>query len=100
VASQCFKPISTLIGELNLHLNEWVNYFSSRYSTDAHWEIEWYVVAAGSACHALAFAARRTAFGLAERENGNRRAHAQAALRMHGFHGLFQTVAAHHHGDG
>jgi len=40
---QCFKPISTLIGELNRHLRGWANYFSFGYSTSAHWEIDWYV---------------------------------------------------------
>jgi RNA-directed DNA polymerase len=40
---QCFKPIATLIGELNRHLRGWANYFSIGYSTGAHWEIDWYV---------------------------------------------------------
>jgi RNA-directed DNA polymerase len=40
---QCFKPIATLIGELNRHLEGWANYFSIGYSTGAHWEIDWYV---------------------------------------------------------
>jgi RNA-directed DNA polymerase len=40
---QCFKPIPTLIGELNRHLKGWANYFSVGYSTGAHWEIDWYV---------------------------------------------------------
>jgi RNA-directed DNA polymerase len=40
---QCFKPISTLIGELNRHLKGWANYFSIGYSTGVHWEIDWYV---------------------------------------------------------
>src|ERR1035441_6717931 len=48
----------------------------------------------------LLLGARRTALGLAERKHRDRRAHAQAALRVHRLDGLFQTVAAHHHGDG
>jgi RNA-directed DNA polymerase len=40
---QCFKPIASLIGELNRHLRGWANYFSIGYSTGAHWEIDWYV---------------------------------------------------------
>ena len=40
---QCFKPIPTLIGELNRHLKGWANYFSIGYSRGAHWEIDWYV---------------------------------------------------------
>jgi len=28
---QCFKPISTLLGELNRHLKSWANYFSFGY---------------------------------------------------------------------
>src|SRR5256714_4888737 len=40
---QCFKPISTLIGELNRQLKGWANYFSIGYPTSAHWEIDWYV---------------------------------------------------------
>jgi RNA-directed DNA polymerase len=40
---QCFKPISTLIGELNRHLRGWANYFSFGYPTGVYWEIDWYV---------------------------------------------------------
>jgi RNA-directed DNA polymerase len=40
---QCFKPIPSLIGELNRHLKGWANYFSIGYPTGAHWEIDWYV---------------------------------------------------------
>src|ERR1035437_3021997 len=40
---QCFKPISTLIGELNRHLKRWANYFSFGYPSGVYWEIDWYV---------------------------------------------------------
>jgi len=40
---QCFKPITTLIGELNRHLKGWTNYFSIGYPTSAYCEIERYV---------------------------------------------------------
>ena len=40
---QCFKPISTLIGELNRHLQGWANYFSFGYPTGVYWEIDWFV---------------------------------------------------------
>jgi len=40
---QCFKPIATLIGELNRHLKGWANYFSIGYPTGAYWEIDWYL---------------------------------------------------------
>jgi RNA-directed DNA polymerase len=40
---QCFKPIPTLIGELNRHLKGWANYFSYGYPTSAYCEIERYV---------------------------------------------------------
>jgi len=40
---QCFKPISTLIGELNRHLKGWANYFSFGYPQGVYWEIDWYV---------------------------------------------------------
>jgi RNA-directed DNA polymerase len=40
---QCFKPIPTLIGELNRHLKGWANYFSFGYPMSAHCEIERYV---------------------------------------------------------
>lgn len=40
---QCFKPISTLIGELNRHLKGWANYFSFGYATGVYWEIDRYV---------------------------------------------------------
>jgi RNA-directed DNA polymerase len=40
---QCFKPIVTLIGELNRHLIGWANYYSIGYPTGVYWEIDWYV---------------------------------------------------------
>jgi RNA-directed DNA polymerase len=40
---QCFKPIPTLIGELNRHLKGWMNYFSFGYPSSAYCEIERYV---------------------------------------------------------
>ena len=40
---QCFKPIPTLIRELNRHLKGWMNYFSFGYPISAHCEIERYV---------------------------------------------------------
>jgi len=40
---QCFKPIPTLIGELNRHLKGWANYFSFGYPSSAYCEIERYV---------------------------------------------------------
>ena len=40
---QCFKPIPTLIGELNRHLEGWANYFSIGYPSGVYWEIDWYV---------------------------------------------------------
>jgi RNA-directed DNA polymerase len=40
---QCFKPIPTLIGELNRHLKGWANYFSFGYPRGAYWEIDWFV---------------------------------------------------------
>ncbi len=40
---QCFKPITTLIGELNRHLKGWTNYFSLGYPTSAYCEIERHV---------------------------------------------------------
>ena len=40
---QCFKPIPTLIGELNRHLKGWANYFSIGYPSGVYWEIDWYV---------------------------------------------------------
>jgi RNA-directed DNA polymerase len=39
----CFKPIATLIGELNRRLKGWANYFSIGYPTSVYWEIDWYV---------------------------------------------------------
>jgi len=40
---QCFKPIPSLIGELNRHLKGWANYFSIGYPSGVYWEIDWYV---------------------------------------------------------
>jgi RNA-directed DNA polymerase len=40
---QCFKPIPSLIGELNRHLKGWANYFSWGYPTSVYCEIERYV---------------------------------------------------------
>jgi RNA-directed DNA polymerase len=40
---QCYKPIPTLIGELNRHLKGWANYFRFGYPTGVYWEIDWYV---------------------------------------------------------
>src|SRR5579864_2110437 len=40
---QCYKPISTLIGELNRHLKGWANYFSFGYATGVCGEIDRYV---------------------------------------------------------
>jgi RNA-directed DNA polymerase len=40
---QCFKPIPTLIGELNRHLRGWANYFSFGYPSSAYCEIERHV---------------------------------------------------------
>jgi RNA-directed DNA polymerase len=40
---QCFKPIPTLIEELNRQLKGWANYFSWGYPTSAYCEIERYV---------------------------------------------------------
>jgi len=40
---QCFKPIPTLVGELNRHLKGWMNYFSLGYPCSAYCEIERYV---------------------------------------------------------
>jgi len=40
---QCFKPIPTLIGELNRHLKGWANYFSLGYPVSVYCEIDNYV---------------------------------------------------------
>jgi RNA-directed DNA polymerase len=40
---QCFKPVPTLIEELNRHLKGWANYFSFGYATGVHHEIDWFV---------------------------------------------------------
>ncbi len=40
---QCFKPLPTLIGELNRHLKGWSNYFSLGYPAKAYRQINWYV---------------------------------------------------------
>jgi RNA-directed DNA polymerase len=42
-ARQCFKPLPTLIGELNRHLRGWANYFSFGYPRAAFREINAYV---------------------------------------------------------
>ena len=39
----CFKPIPMLIGELNVHLRGWANYFGRGYPRDAFRQINWYV---------------------------------------------------------
>ena len=41
--SMCFKPIPTLIAELNRHLKGWANYFSFGNPKRAYREINWYV---------------------------------------------------------
>ncbi len=38
----CFKPVPTLIRELNRHLNGWQNYFSFGYPRMAMRRINWY----------------------------------------------------------
>jgi RNA-directed DNA polymerase len=40
---QCHKPIPVRIGELNRHLQGWMNYFSFGYPSSAYCEIERYV---------------------------------------------------------
>ncbi len=40
---QCFKPLSTLIGELNVHLRGWANYFGYGYPRSTFWRINWFV---------------------------------------------------------
>ena len=40
---QCFKPIPSLIGELNRQLTGWANYFSYGYPSSAYCEIERYI---------------------------------------------------------
>ena len=40
---QCFKPIPTLIEELNRHVKGWANYFSVGYPTGAYWEVDWFL---------------------------------------------------------
>ncbi len=40
----CFKPIPTMIEELNRHLKGWANYFSLGYPRKAYREINWYVL--------------------------------------------------------
>ena len=39
----CFKPLPTMIAELNLHLTGWANYFSFGYPRMAYREINSYV---------------------------------------------------------
>src|SRR5579863_9091319 len=40
---QCFKPISTLLGELNRQMKGWANYFSIGYPTSVYCEVERYI---------------------------------------------------------
>ena len=40
---QCFKPIATLIEELNRHLKGWANYFSFGYPISVYCEIDRYI---------------------------------------------------------
>lgn len=40
---QCFKPIPTLIGELNRHLKGWAQYFSFGYPISVYCEIDRYI---------------------------------------------------------
>jgi len=40
---QCFKPIPTLVQELNRHLKGWANYFSFGYPKSAYYQIDWVV---------------------------------------------------------
>ena len=40
---QCHKPIPVRIGELNRHLQGWMNYFSFGYPSSAYCDIERYV---------------------------------------------------------
>ena len=42
-SGQCFKPIPTLIGELNRNLKGWANYFSLGYPISAYRQLDWYV---------------------------------------------------------
>jgi RNA-directed DNA polymerase len=40
---QCYKPLPTLVGELNRHLKGWANYYSFGYPAKAYRQINWYV---------------------------------------------------------
>ena len=40
----CFKPIPTMIKELNRHLRGWANYFSFGYPAKAYRDVDWYVM--------------------------------------------------------
>ena len=40
----CFKPVPTLISEINRHLKGWANYFSFGYPRMAYREINWYLL--------------------------------------------------------
>ncbi len=42
-SKQCFKPIPTLMDELNRHLKGWANYFSFGYPRTAYRQINHYV---------------------------------------------------------
>ncbi len=42
-STQCFKPIPTLVEELNRHLKGWANYFSFGYPRASYRKINWYV---------------------------------------------------------
>jgi RNA-directed DNA polymerase len=41
--SMCFKPIDDMIGEINMHLKGWANYFRFGYPRKAFRNVNWYV---------------------------------------------------------